>query len=531
MTAYKFAAHKNLRSVLDNVETVQKNDIHDYSWGHLNERNLNTTAGQGLQTRIWKSSKHMKPLDLKREREEVKKSPSPRQKSRNKDKKMRDVLYDFSVGTTGSVPVQRKRAARATPPRRDKIEEFKRETTEAKTSEPRSVSAGSEKSLYTQLDDGVLVEELKPQEIMVGTPRIYPAQFLLKKMTPEDENYDIMDDLTQTLDRDGLLTYRHTFLPSYTTGVTKSDQYYKMKQFETSVLRKQDSQEQNVLSGVKAVEHLEKRLNEDLEMMNLSGMGPNFHKLQVFSNSLEDLIDETPTFGFILKCIKSEYDNYITKLLDSQTPQHSRLLRDQVEQMSARGTSRPDELHDVKSKVWKLENQAKELLEENKRLRDMVAEEEDWLNNAPEPEPPQMQVTKLYVDDTPVELADEIEHGKALILEKLDALTELRTRLRQDHVPLTVCNHLEQCIKETEIEVQKLLKQNEYFERSNNEMEMELKESIQDADTSERDAKRIWKKVNSLKGLPRVNLGRDEGVIEDSEDEEDDETKWNWYIS
>ena len=39
-------------------------------------------------------------------------------------------------------------------------------------------------------------------------------------------------------------------------------------------------------------------------MMNLNGMGPNFHKLQVFSNSFEDLIDETPTFGFILKCIK-----------------------------------------------------------------------------------------------------------------------------------------------------------------------------------------------------------------------------------
>ena len=65
-------------------------------------------------------------------------------------------------------------------------------------------------------------------------------------------------------------------------------------------------------------------------------------------------------------------------------------------------------------------------------------------------EPPQL-VTSLYVDDTPVELADEIEHGKALILEKLDALRELRTKLRQDCVPLTVCTHLEQCIKETEV--------------------------------------------------------------------------------
>lgn len=37
--------------------------------------------------------------------------------------------------------------------------------------------------------------------------------------------------------------------------------------------------------------------------------------------------------------------------------------------------------------------------------------------------------------------------------------------------------------------------------------------------------------MNSLKGLPRVNLGKDEGVVEDSDDEEDDETKWNWYIS
>ena len=263
MTAYKFAAHKHLRSVLDNVEAVQKNDIHDYSWGHLNERNLpSTPARQGMQARIWKSSKHMKPLDLKKE-QEVKKFQSPRQRTKgNKDKRMKDVLYDFSVGTTGSVPVQSNRKARATPPRRDKIEEFKRETTEARTSEPRSVSAGSEKSLYTQLDDGVLVEELKPQEMMVTTPRINPAQFLPKKLLPEDENYDIMDDLTQTLDRDGLLTYRHTFLPSYTTGVTKSDQYYKMKQFESSVLRKQDTQEQNVLSGIKAVEHLEKRLNE-----------------------------------------------------------------------------------------------------------------------------------------------------------------------------------------------------------------------------------------------------------------------------
>jgi hypothetical protein len=41
--------------------------------------------------------------------------------------------------------------------------------------------------------------------------------------------------------------------------------------------------------------------------------------------------------------------------------------------------------------------------------------------------------------------------------------------------------------------VQKLLKQNEYFERSIDEMETELKEAIQDADTSEKDARYLQK--------------------------------------
>lgn len=56
-----------------------------------------------------------------------------------------------------------------------------------------------------------------------------------------------------------------------------------------------------------------------------------------------------------------------------------------------------------------------------------------------------------YVDDGPIELAEELEHRKALILEKLDALNDLRRKLRQEYVPLTVCTHLEQCIKETEV--------------------------------------------------------------------------------
>lgn len=532
MTAFKFTSHRQLRDALNSVEKVQKRNIDEYSWGHLNEKNLfrpPVHLGQGGNGRIWKSSKKkkkpMKDTDL------IPGLQTYKQKQEtDKRQDMKDVLYEFSLGTMASVPMPSPNCTET--PKHEKINSFQKETSNvSKASEDSQKSrVDSGKSLYSELDDGILVEELGNNELMVKSPQLQPSYYPPKRFKPGDPNYDIMTDLTQTLDAEGYLTLKHSFLPSFTSGVTKSDQFNKLRQFEDVVLRKQECRETKVLSGVKAVEHLERRLEEDLEMMNLGGIGPNFHKLQVFSNNFEDLIEETPTFGYMLKCIKSEYDNYITKLLDSQTPQHSRLLRDQVQQMSARGTSRPQDLEEAKRRVADFEMEAKSLLEENQKLRQQVLEEEEWLANAPEPEPPTKIVSK-FVDDTPVELADELEHRKALILEKLDALNDLRRKLRQEYVPLTVCTHLEQCIKETEIEVQKLLKQNEYFERSNNEMEAELKESIQDADTSERDARRIWKKVNSLKGLPRVNLTRDEGSVEDSDDEEDDETKWNWYIS
>lgn len=59
--------------------------------------------------------------------------------------------------------------------------------------------------------------------------------------------------------------------------------------------------------------------------------------------------------------------------------------------------------------------------------------------------------SSLLHKDTPMELADEIENTKALMLEKLDELNALRVCLREEFVPMTVCTHLEQCIKETEV--------------------------------------------------------------------------------
>ncbi|KAL5010730.1 hypothetical protein ScPMuIL_013035 [Solemya velum] len=512
--AYRFTSSRQLHQLLDNVENVQKDDITSYTRGHLNPSNL-TNSSALQKSKYWKSAHEKSPSMLQScsVLKELELSMGEMEET------MKDVLFDFSVGTSGSIP--NATSNKKSPQKYS--EQFHEQSTYS-----RGQSDMSDKSLYTQIEDGILIEELKPQTIMLPSPRS-PLLHRHRLLHSVEEDYDIMNDLS--LGRDGMVTFRHSFVPTYVTGITKKDQYVKMKGFESQILRKQDTSEQRVFSGRRNIAQLEQKVQQELNMMNLNGIGPNFHRLQVFSNAFEELLEETTTFEVILKNIKTEYDCYIAKLLDAQNPQHSHMLRDQVENMMVRGTSRPQELREAKTKVFEQEAEAKLKLKRNGELRKEVSEEEEWLANAPEPESPQV-VTSVYHDDVPAELADEIEHAKALIMEKLDAVNDLRSKLREDYVPLTVCNHLEQCIKETEVEVQKLLKQNEYFERSIGEMDSDLKDAIVEADTSERDARRIWRKVNSLRGLPCVHLLYGSDVTNnESEEEGDDESKWSWYIS
>jgi len=264
MTAHKFTSHRQLKDILNNVENVQKNNIDEYSWGHLNEKKLYKPPFEAKHGRIWKSSKKRKSAVKDSELMSGVNFPSPTSlKTTGQDGAMQDVLYEFSVGTMGSVPVPPK-VKTVTPSRPEKIQEFRRDT-----SNTANMSAGSNrlrdssaKSLYSQIDDGILIEELPNQEMMVKSPKVPSSYYVPKKFRSPDDDYETLTDITQALDADGYLTLKHSFLPSFKTGVTKSDQFNKLRNFEDTVLRKQDCRERNVLSGAKAVQHLERRLEE-----------------------------------------------------------------------------------------------------------------------------------------------------------------------------------------------------------------------------------------------------------------------------
>ncbi|KAK7107639.1 uncharacterized protein C6orf118-like [Littorina saxatilis] len=521
--AYKFLKSRQLRELLDGAEVKQKKDVHDYSGGHLNEAVL--LQHYAASTR--KSWETAKLPDAMVERSQVIPTPPTTHHPR-----MEQALFEFSMGTAGVVPNLPAKKGRQSPLKKYK---FLKEEEKERAENGETVESPSAHSLYSELEDGILVEELPPAELMLKKSKSARAPLNKLKSEPgliaaEDTMFTSQMSFLGQQPRHLLhdLPFNYNFMSMHNMGVTRQDQYRKMRSFENGVLKKKEASEQNVLSGVKAVQHHEKKLKEELEMLNLQGLGINFHKLQVYSNTLEDVINESPTFSYILRCIKAEYDNYIAWLLDHQTSQQH-LLREQVEQMAVRGTSRPQEMAQAMEHVNQQVEEAQSLLTLNQRLRDEVEKEKEWLENTPEPTTDHTQKNlSLLHKDQPMELAEEIENLKAVILEKIDEENAMRVQIREEFVPMTVCTHLEQCIKETEVEVQKLLKQNEYFERSIDEMETELKEAIQDADTSEKDARRIWRKVNSKRGIPGHHAA---GRGESDDEEEEEESKWNWYIS
>lgn len=247
MTAYKFTAHKQLRQLLDDAEFVQKRDIKSYAGGHLNQANLFRPPTEWGNQKWNKTNTEPLSTRCKSKNTMVVSTRPPTET----DHRMKDVLYDFSIGTSGSLPTHHKQSKYSP-----------RKFAESRTSTRKCPSASSEKSLYTEMEhDGVYVEELRADEMMLTSPRV--ANYKGKKLPPvEDSEYTIMEDLAKSLAEEGLLTFRHTFLPTHHMGVTKKDQYIKLMNFETDILRKKEANEKKVLSGERAVRHLEERLQQ-----------------------------------------------------------------------------------------------------------------------------------------------------------------------------------------------------------------------------------------------------------------------------
>ncbi|CAG5124983.1 unnamed protein product [Candidula unifasciata] len=506
--AYKFILGRHIKSILNDVEDQQKKDIKDFAGGHLNES--------------WASA-YKETVDLTKPMK-----PQHQGQVSRKERSAKDVLYDFALGPSGVIPSSQGNAGKMPEIRYKFMKDS--ETDEKKT--PRQKSAGS---LYSELDDGVLVEEIPLHELTKLDHHVHQKTSLNHaghNWSSYERKIMISSPASFSARRTQLelpALHRHSVSSTNSHNIIRTtDHNRSMKPGDAKVLQKIVAHENlKALSGERNATHFRQTLQQEFESTNLNNADTLPQDLEVASSVLDDIIRESPTFSYILHCVKTEYDNYIIKLLKNRQP-HPDHLRSQIDQLISGGTSDPQKMAAARQRLQSLEADAKHALHLNQRLKEQVKSELDILNKSQE----MPAVKKPAVDGSqekqqPVELSTALEHMKALILEKMDELNDLRHQIRTEYVSVTVCTHLQQCIKETEVEVQKLLKQNEYFERSIAEMESELEEAIVQADTSEKDARRIWRKVNSTRGVPGVQKSKETENDEDS----DDESKWNWYIS
>lgn len=109
---------------------------------------------------------------------------------------------------------------------------------------------------------------------------------------------------------------------------------------------------------------------------------------------------------------------------------------------------------------------------------------------------PQAKVS-VHIEEVPKDLEEQVEDLHAQILSQLDCIDDIKRHQKEYCIPITVCQHLEQCVKETEVDIQKLLKQNEFLEQTIKELEEELQSMLDRSKVQEIDARKLWRRINA----------------------------------
>ncbi|XP_070568822.1 uncharacterized protein C6orf118-like [Ptychodera flava] len=483
---------QRLGQLLDSVLHEHSKDIKAYSSGHLNHNKLYKHPTKASHV-TWESAK--KSVPVMNQPSKIPKPPKDTQTVNN----MTSAMYNFSMGTSGSLPLPpvESRTKRQGSPSPRSTGSPSPLTAPPPPPSPRLMKRAQEdmkdlraSSSLSYKSDNIYIEELNLPEVMLPALGMRTQPKSVKKVEPGPLSQDSKSHAFQ----------KQRFFQTHLGEVTKKDQYNKFQDFENHVLRKPDANEQNVLTGKKAVEHLEQKLQQllmTLDEVHRSG-APNFHRLQLFGGIFEDLIEDTPIFGDILKRIKHEYDLYMGSLLDSQSAQSSQVLYQQVQNLTTSGTAAAKDVVEERQRVKDLEMDAKQLLNKNESLRNELTQEKIALANDPPPDNKPKKTITRYHDDKPKDVTEQIAELHYAILEQAEILQELREELKENYVPNSVCQHLEQCVKETEVEVQRVLSTNDYLERTIEQLENELERLLDKSGAEESDKRLLLKKLNLL---------------------------------
>ncbi|CAF0710931.1 unnamed protein product [Brachionus calyciflorus] len=279
-------------------------------------------------------------------------------------------------------------------------------------------------------------------------------------------------------------------------GATKDEKYKNLNKYEEEILKSDDLKINNFLHSNDLAKSLEKKLNHELSSLENNDFSESrkiVMKLNIYTSTFEQLINESEIFGHLLNKIKAEYDDYLFYLMknpykiDRSVALNLNELNEYFESIKLKRETNKETIQKLDLEMENIENLLKKYSQMNFNLEARIFSEELFFN----------EKTLEQAEIRPLDLSknkeiikkptkcEKIEYSKELILKKLDDLNEITSSLKKDYVPIVVVSNLNQTIKDIEIETQKINEQNKFLRSQEQEAENELKEFLLKNDKTE----------------------------------------------
>nr|XP_046257382.1 uncharacterized protein C6orf118-like [Scatophagus argus] len=284
---------------------------------------------------------------------------------------------------------------------------------------------------------------------------------------------------------------KQQFCSSHTDqeGLTNVDQQKMKQRLNRQVIPKQD-----LFAGINVAEKLERKLQKELKKLSAQSW-PSRDRLVVFSDVFDDVCEDSPVFGRILREIKTDYDLYANHMMDSHSSLYDMLQTTPREELG-NGKVRHVELEDAKKEVFQLEKEARRALEENKRVR-------EELQNVPArnigPEDNDMMNTSLSAlqdREAAIGCTGSIRSKRLLVLNMWREIQQLEEEIEEKLVSIATTTATEKCIKDLKTEIMRLIASNDLLNTTNKNLENNINRVLNREKASKAVRRMLWDEIH-----------------------------------
>uniref|UniRef100_A0A8C5MMJ4 Translin-associated factor X-interacting protein 1 N-terminal domain-containing protein n=1 Tax=Leptobrachium leishanense TaxID=445787 RepID=A0A8C5MMJ4_9ANUR len=261
-------------------------------------------------------------------------------------------------------------------------------------------------------------------------------------------------------------------LPSYLTGATKTDQFNMFLEFNRNFLKIEDGSKN--MSTDKYETEIVKKLSDaaNFEPSHVA-------RLQIFSETFENICRESTIYGSILHKVKYAYDMYIAYLMDAQCSTQLEMLMSEISSMRKR-TVKTQDVQETYQSVCNLQFKALHVLENNDLLRNHLKKEITSVQSKEKLKEPEIHFEAQLAQDK-----SKFENKINLLdLKRREVLTicnEVRCLEEEIHKNMTHAVNYEntsQYIKEMQAETVKLQSTNEFLHQANKKLDYEIRKAL-----------------------------------------------------